>query len=1040
MIKHLEGLVGRCTFSLIQCLILAGGCVSAQGQAPAPEPFLITGTTANTISLSWNDIYSDEEGFRVERFDPVLAAMITIGMLGPNTTTFLDTGLTPGQNYSYEVVAFNSSGDSYRAFTFGQATPIPAPEPLLITATTSNTIGLSWNDIYDNEEGFRVERFDPVFGAMVTITTLGPNITTFLDTGLTPGQSYSYEVVAFNSGGDSYRAFTFGQATPIPAPEPLLITATTANTISLSWNDIYDNEEGFRVERFDPVFGAMVTITTLGPNITTFLDTGLTPGQSYSYEVVAFNSGGDSYRAFTFGQATPIPAPEPLLITATTANTISLSWNDIYDNEEGFRVERFDPVFGGMVTIMTLGANITSFLDTGLILGQSYSYEVLAFDSGGDSYRAFAFGQATPIPAPVPLLILSVTANTIALGWSDIYNDEEGFRVKRFDPVTGTMVTIAILGPNITEFLDAGLNPGIVYLYEVVAFNSGGESYAAFTTAQATPTPSPSPLRITSVTANTIGLAWADIYSNEDGFHVKRFDPASGNLVAIATVGAGVTTFRDTGLIPGTSYYYEVVAFNSGGESYAADAMGQATPIPAPDPLVKAFSTATTIGLSWNDIYADEDGFRLERSEDSVVYGVVAQLGANETNYVDTGLEVEQFYFYRVAAFNSGGDSYNSATLSAGATPVPAPDPLVVTGITATQIGLSWNDIYVDEEGFRLERSTDSINFGQVASLPPNSTNFVDDNLLPNTFYAYRVAGFNAGGDSYYSMTVNATTLPLPPFTPADLSATAVSQTAIQLSWTDTANNETSFGIERSIDGTIFVEIGVVPANTSQFADSSLNPNGTYYYRVRASNAGGSSPYSNTASASTPDYPPAAPSNLAATAGSTSTINLSWTDHSNNETGFQIERSSDGVNFGAIATVGAGVTGYSNTGLTPSTTYAYRVRATNSGGNSDYSNVAGATTLAATAPAAPSNLTLTVISSSRINLSWQDNASNETQFFVEMAIGAGGFTQIAQLGANAQSYSAIGLSRNTRYTFRVRCSNSAGYSGYSNAPNAKTLK
>jgi fibronectin type 3 domain-containing protein len=365
---------------------------------------------------------------------------------------------------------------------------------------------------------------------------------------------------------------------------------------------------------------------------------------------------------------------------------------------------------------------------------------------------------------------------------------------------------------------------------------------------------------------------------------------------------------------------------------------------------------------------------------------------------------------------------------------------LAVTGVTATQIGLSWNDIYTDEDGFRLERSTDSINFGEVVSLPANTTSFVDGNLLPNTFYAYRVLGFNGGGDSYYSMTVNATTLPLPPFTPSDLSATAVSQTAIQLIWTDTANSETSFGIERSSDGTTFVEIGVVPANTTQFADSSLSPNGTYYYRVRASNAGGSSPYSNTTSARTPDYPPAAPSNLTATAGSTSTINLSWTDHSNNEIGFQIERSSDGVNFSSIATVGAGVTAYSNTGLTPSTTYSYRVRAANLGGSSDYSNVAGATTLAATPPATPSNLTLTVVSSSQINLSWQDNASNETQFFVEMAAGTGAFTQIAQLSVNAHSYSATGLNRNTRYTFRVRCSNSGGYSGYSNAPNAKTLK
>jgi hypothetical protein len=78
---------------------------------------------------------------------------------------------------------------------------------------------------------------------------------------------------------------------------------------------------------------------------------------------------------------------------------------------------------------------------------------------------------------------------------------------------------------------------------------------------------------------------------------------------------------------------------------------------------------------------------------------------------------------------------------------------------------------------------------------------------------------------------------------------------------------------------------------------------------------------------------------------SSSQINLSWTDNSNNETGFKIERSKNNANnFSQIATVGAGVVSYSNTGLARATTYFYRVRAYNAGGNSPYSNIATATT------------------------------------------------------------------------------------------------
>ena len=92
---------------------------------------------------------------------------------------------------------------------------------------------------------------------------------------------------------------------------------------------------------------------------------------------------------------------------------------------------------------------------------------------------------------------------------------------------------------------------------------------------------------------------------------------------------------------------------------------------------------------------------------------------------------------------------------------------------------------------------------------------------------------------------------------------------------------------------------------------------------------------------------PAAPSSLTVTAASASQLNLAWTDNASNEDGFKIERCS-GTNctsFAQVATVGANVRAYSNTGLSKNTVYTYRVRAYNSFGNSGYSNSAAARTL-----------------------------------------------------------------------------------------------
>lgn len=191
--------------------------------------------------------------------------------------------------------------------------------------------------------------------------------------------------------------------------------------------------------------------------------------------------------------------------------------------------------------------------------------------------------------------------------------------------------------------------------------------------------------------------------------------------------------------------------------------------------------------------------------------------------------------------------------------------------------------------------------------------------------------------------------------------------------------------------------------------------------------------------------PPVAPTNLMATAVSSSQVNLAWVDSDNNETGFKIERCTGTgcSDFAQIATVGANITSFASTGLSASTSYNYRVRAANAAGDSDYSNIASATTLAAPAlPAAPTNLVATVVSKSQINLSWQDNASNETGYRVERCKGSTctNFTVIATLGPDATSFANTGLSKNTTYSYRVVAYNASGSSGYSNVARATTLR
>ena len=190
---------------------------------------------------------------------------------------------------------------------------------------------------------------------------------------------------------------------------------------------------------------------------------------------------------------------------------------------------------------------------------------------------------------------------------------------------------------------------------------------------------------------------------------------------------------------------------------------------------------------------------------------------------------------------------------------------------------------------------------------------------------------------------------------------------------------------------------------------------------------------------------PAAPTSLTATAASNNQINLTWADNDSSENGYKVERCTGAgcTDFTQIATVAGNVTNYANTGLNASTSYSYRVRAFNAAGNSEYSNTASAVTQSVpTVPVAPANLVAKSISKSQINLTWTDNASNETGFKIERCKGATctNFVQIATVGANLTSYSSTGLSANSTYRFRVRAYNTAGNSSYSSIAAATTLR
>ncbi len=1073
---------------------------------PPADPDNLTATANGgfQVDLTWNDNANNEDGFSIERHDGD-GSFAEIAVVGANVTSYNDTGLNSNATYTYRVRAFNNGGESnYAGPASATTTASPPDAPTALTATTigSQQIDLAWTDNADNEDGFKIESHDGD-GNFTEIAVVGANVTMYNDIGLTETTTYTYRVRAFNNDGDSNfsneASATTDQGGCVPSDDNIALNQTTTvssvdppdnaeNATDGDDNSLWRSDDvragtpewlkvdfgqtatfdsvmiGFEDKDYAEVFEiqtsdddanwtTVVSATKsdegdehfgFAPVSAQFVRIHMTQNRKSTYKIYEFEVFG----CFGGGASqNPPSAPSGLNATANGVSQIDLAWFDNAGDESGFKIERHDGD-GNFAEVAVVGTNSTSFNDTGLNPATTYTYRVRAYNMGGNSgyTNQSSATTATPAPdAPSGAAAVAVGSDRIDLTWVDNSDNEDGFKIERHDG-DGNFVEIAGVGANVSAYNDLGLNSGATYTYRVRAHNVGGNSnysnQAAATTDEVPPA-APSALSATANGTSQIDLSWADNANNEDGFKIERH-AGDGNFVEIATVGANVSSFNNSGLSASTTYTYRVRAHNAAGNSNysneaAATTEDPPTPPAAPTSLTATANGASQIDLSWTDNASDEDGFKIERHAGDGNFTEIASVGANVTAFSSTGLNASTTYTFRVRAHNAGGNSgYSNEVSATTATPPPsAPSSLNATANGTTQIDLTWTDNSNNEDGFKIERHSGDGNFAEIASVGANVASFSDTGLNPSTTYTYRVRSFNASGNSGFSNEASATTGTPAPAAPTSLTATANGAEQIDLSWTDNANIEAGFKIERHAGDGNFVEIATVGANVTAFSSTGLSASTTYTFRVRAHNAGGNSGYSNEASATTAAPPPAAPSSLAATANGTSQIDLTWTDNSNNEDGFKIERHAGDGNFAEIASVGANVASFSDAGLNSSTTYTYRVRSFNASGNSGFSNEASATT-GTPIPAAPTSLTATANGADQIDLSWTDNANNEDGFKIERHDGDGNFVEIASVSADVASYNDAGLSANTTYTYRVFAHNAGGNSGFSNEASATT--
>lgn len=465
------------------------------------------------------------------------------------------------------------------------------------------------------------------------------------------------------------------------------------------------------------------------------------------------------------------------------------------------------------------------------------------------------------------------------------------------------------------------------------------------------------------LTSGTVGLSGSIRYRNVDGG--PDADPqyaAPSNTWHLTPPNA-----YNTAVHPTKGYFYQGTATTAPAAPSAATATINA-------------AQANHIDLTWTDNATNEQGFTIQRSTNGGAYVTLGTVGTNVSRYMDTGLAYATSYSYRIYAYNNIGSSSAYASVSRSTASLAA--PTTPTGLTATvvldepaSVSLVWSDNASNESSYEVQRSIDGTNFTTIATLPENSTFYTDEAAAMNTTFYYRVRALNSAGTATSSNqslalpwvefvdnldTAKVEILPNPEPTPPVWVPSALTKGYWGTNYhaNTTSGTPASFGFVPAIPATAQYQVylrwtegsnrasnvpvdiihaagtATVPVN-QKFSGGSWQLLGTYSFNagtsgkivIRNTGVNGAVIADAVRVSATTTTGPASPSDLVATATGATTIGLTWTDRSSNETSFSIERSVNGGSFSVIGSAAANATTFSDTAASAGINYSYRVRA-----------------------------------------------------------------------------------------------------------------
>jgi hypothetical protein len=472
--------------------------------------------------------------------------------------------------------------------------------------------------------------------------------------------------------------------------------------------------------------------------------------------------GGDVF-SVTSTSSAPQP-PTSLAATATSTSQINLSWTAPADNGgspiTGYKIERSTNAGSTWSTITPNTASTsTTYSDTGLAAGTSYTYRVSAINAIGTSPPSNVSSATTNQAITTSTLTVSTqdsNRNAITGYYTEL--DQNGnYVASGFTPYTFTLnngqtYTVSVNNYGNYQF-DHWLDTGSVTASRVISISSNGIITAVYRTIPQSPTG-----LTATASSSQINLSWTAPADNGGspitGYKIERStDAGSTWSTVVPSTASTATTYSDTGLAHSTTYTYRVSAINVVGPSLPSS-VSSATTLniisQPPTGLVATAASSSQINLSWT-APADNGGspitgYKIERSTDagSTWSTSTPNTGNTATTYSDTGLVQGTTYTYRVSAINAIGTS-SPSNVSSATTATQS------HSVTLAQPGLVVSDSLTNETMTKAQLLANQQFWRYGGSATVNNTPF-DISRDPQGFHIGVQAGHDGNWTGFYGV------------------------------------------------------------------------------------------------------------------------------------------------------------------------------------------------------------------------------------------------------------------------------------------------